>query len=1023
MSDGRRHSVDIPISKALVALRRVRSLRDPSTNPLSKFSSFADNLTWETDSCNVASARLLNGYREVGSHNHGFLGSQIFDLDGRREEFGSDPELHYSSRKHNAKPISSKRSDCVKDEGLGSTRAKMVEEPGHLRSSRNGLYGNKSSGERYTSNQCENSLDRTFIPPSSGHLEDVDSYSENTIESSRSQRIDSTTTKRKLKSGIPDKSPRVEREVGSSVGSPYPSVCDARMDGSSHSTSFYANEEVDVLDHYHPGCGITCCWSRTQRLRESNLPSDVEDHPLLSAGGETGLSGQQRSCKLIKREFAPYSDNPRSFCQKFRPRSFNELVGQHVVARSLLSAISKGRITSFYLFHGPRGTGKTSTSRLFAAALNCLSLEEHKPCGLCRECTLFFSGRSRDIKEVDPARTNRVDRVRSLLKTAVLPPISSRFKVFIVDECHLLQGEAWATVLNSLEDLPRHVVFVMITVDLEKLPRSAISRCQRYHFPKIKDAEIASKLERICVEECLDFDKVALDFIAAKSNGSLRDAEMMLDQLSLLGKRITISLAYELIGIVSDDELLDLLDLALSSDTSNTVRRARELMKTRVDPMQLISQLANLIMDILSGKCQAGTSEVGRKFFGRHTSEEDLHKLRSALKILSETEKQLRTSKNQTTWLTVALLQLSSVESPSLDSNDLRVCFQTTQEKDDGFCSTSSTGDMFKHSVSCFCGDNKSHNSEMHRNCKEKLEIIWKRATERCQSNTLRKFLQKEGKLTSLCINQGLAIAEVEFYHQDHISRAEKSWKLIANSLQLILGCNVEIRINLVTGASGTKNTKSKIPSFCLLSCSGRRRDTSNSTTEDGNDQLDNSASTSGRVIKREKVIETCSSDCGSQFSPICSHHKAATATIRNREGNALSTGTTRSLGSENDIQGSQLGAGFCKEEGSDREQDFAIQEPENQPSCFWFHRRLRSSEYQESCLKIQQHENFELSIPQKASSKTYFCANDPYILCSSSNTYGNSSMGEDSQIKDSRMSSKVHCWKVPKFPLRKVTA
>lgn len=256
---------------------------------------------------------------------------------------------------------------------------------------------------------------------------------------------------------------------------------------------------------------------------------------------ETASFGQ-RSWKLIANE------TPRSFSQKFRPKSFDELVGQNVVTKSLLNAISKGRITSLYIFHGPRGTGKTSASRIFAAALNCLSLEECKPCGLCRECVLFFSGRIRDVKEIDSVRINRAERIRSLIKNASIPPVSSRFKVFIIDECHLLHGETWATILNSLENFSQHSVFVMITPDLEKLPRSAVTRSQRYHFPKIKDADIATRLGNICVEEGIDFDLVALDFIAAKSNGSLRDAEMMLDQLSLLGKRITMSLAYELVS-------------------------------------------------------------------------------------------------------------------------------------------------------------------------------------------------------------------------------------------------------------------------------------------------------------------------------------------------------------------------------------------------------------------------------------------------------------------------------------------
>ncbi|EEF39046.1 replication factor C / DNA polymerase III gamma-tau subunit, putative [Ricinus communis] len=186
-------------------------------------------------------------------------------------------------------------------------------------------------------------------------------------------------------------------------------------------------------------------------------------------------------------------------------------------------------------------------------------------------------------------RINRVERIRALIKNAAIPPVSSRFKVFIVDECHLLQGETWATILNSLENLSQHVVFVTVTPHLDKLPRSVVTHSQKYHFPKIKDADIAVKLKNICIEEGIDFDQVALDFIAAKSNGSLRDAEMMLDQMSLLGKRITMSLAYELVRVVSDDELLDLLDLVLSSDTSNTVIRARELMRSRIDPIQIVS--------------------------------------------------------------------------------------------------------------------------------------------------------------------------------------------------------------------------------------------------------------------------------------------------------------------------------------------------------------------------------------------------------------------------------------------------
>jgi DNA polymerase III subunit gamma/tau len=235
---------------------------------------------------------------------------------------------------------------------------------------------------------------------------------------------------------------------------------------------------------------------------------------------------------------------------KFRPKSFGDLVGLDVVVRSLLNAISSGRITSFYLFHGPRGTGKTSASRIFGSALNCLSVEEQRPCGLCRECALFFSGRSKDVKVVDSVRINHTDQVKSLVKNACTPPVSSRFKVFIIDECQLLNEETWACLSNNLENISQHAVFVMITPDLDKLPQSAVSRAQKYYFPKVKDADIASRLETICAEEGLDYEQDALDLIAVKSCGSVRDAEIMLDQLSLLGKKIKISFVYELVSIV-----------------------------------------------------------------------------------------------------------------------------------------------------------------------------------------------------------------------------------------------------------------------------------------------------------------------------------------------------------------------------------------------------------------------------------------------------------------------------------------
>lgn len=542
--DGRRHSVDIPISKTLVALRRVRSLRDPSTNSMSKLSSLVDNLNWETNS-NGITLGFVNGSKDGGFDHNDALVSKDLGLFEQRVEHVSDCELYYGSRKHKSRLVSCENSGWAGFVPVGT----QVEGSNLCRSNQELVLENEPLSEKYCNR--EKGLDMMCRTPSNDCLEGAGSCNEPIERSPLVKRVDHTISKRKSRYR---KKVRPFRAAGgdvmSRIGSPRLSTSDGLVEGSSRSTSLYGNEDVDVVESNHSGCGISRCWSRTPRFRESDLPSDVEDQPLLLGEGDVPpISTHRRGWKFGNNEITPYGESPRSLSQKFRPKYFNELVGQNSVSRSLLSAISNGRISPFYLFHGPRGTGKTSASRIFAAALNCFSLDEKKPCGSCQECVLFFSGRSRDVKEVDSVKINRAERVRYLIKNAMLPPVSSRFKVFIVDDCHLLKGATWAFLLNNLEELSRHVVFVMITPDLDKLPRSAVSRCQRYHFPKIKEVDIVCRLGKLCSEEGLDYDSGALDFIATKSNGSLRDAEMLLEQLSLLGKRITISLAYELVSL------------------------------------------------------------------------------------------------------------------------------------------------------------------------------------------------------------------------------------------------------------------------------------------------------------------------------------------------------------------------------------------------------------------------------------------------------------------------------------------
>lgn len=358
------------------------------------------------------------------------------------------------------------------------------------------------------------------------------------------------------------------------------------------------------------------------------------------------------------KELALCDYKPRNLSQKYRPKAFEEVVGQHIVTQALSNAILRGKIAPVYLFQGSRGTGKTSAARIFAAALVCTSPEERRPCGVCRECISVTTGKCSEVREVDAASNNGIEKVKVLLEETISAPPLSRYKVFIIDECHVLTTETWNALLKILEEPPMNVVFILITTDPDRLPRTAVSRCQKFPFPKIKESEIVKRLQQLASLENFTIDPETLQLIASRSDGSLRDAETTLDQLSLLGQDINSSTVYELVGSASDERMLSLLDSALLADTVGTVRRARELVDSGVEPLSLMSRLATLITDILAGSFKFNESQR-KGFFKKQTlSEEKLEWLRMAMKTLSEAEKQLRVSNDRATWLTAALLQL-----------------------------------------------------------------------------------------------------------------------------------------------------------------------------------------------------------------------------------------------------------------------------------------------------------------------------------------------------------------------------
>ncbi|CAI9764520.1 unnamed protein product [Fraxinus pennsylvanica] len=546
-------------------------------------------------------------------------------------------------------------------------------------------------------------------------------------------------------------------------------------------------------------------------------------------------------------------ENLRSLSQKYRPIYFEEMIGQNIVIQSLQSAISRGRISPVYLFQGPRGTGKTSTARIFAAALTCLATEETKPCGVCSECADFISGKNGFLREVDGSNKKGIDEVKMLLRnlSVLRPSAVSQYKVFVVDECHLLPSTVWLAFLRFLEKpLPR-VIFILITADIDNVPRTILSRCQKLLFNKIRDGDIVTRLRKIAADENLEVESDALDLIASNAYGSLRDAETMLDQLSLLGKSITTSLVNELIGVVSDEKLLDLLELAMSSNTKETVKRARELMDSGVDPIVLMSQMATLIVDIIAGTYPNIDAKNNDSFFGgRSLSERELDRLKHALALLSEAEKHLRVSSERSTWFTATLLQLGSVPSPdrthsgssrrqsSRTTDDYAISFRETTAlncRSDSQLAHKKSGsptsflkaarsDVMSKEDPLLLTDAAGFNSNLNPNpnqsqlineeslkptsrCMDSnvLTDIWLQCIEKCHSKTLRQLLHSYGQLMSISEVKGGFIAYIAFVDNNIKTRAEGFLSSITNSFEIVLRRNVEVKIIMLPDSFGQK--------------------------------------------------------------------------------------------------------------------------------------------------------------------------------------------------------------------------
>jgi len=353
------------------------------------------------------------------------------------------------------------------------------------------------------------------------------------------------------------------------------------------------------------------------------------------------------------------------FARKYRPQRFEDLVGQDHIARALQNAIRTERVAHAYLFCGSRGVGKTTTARLLAKGLNCKEGPTPEPCCECESCRRIAVGEDMDVLEIDGASTRGIDAVRELRQNVRLIPAHSRFKVYYIDEVHMLTPEAFNALLKTLEEPPSHVKFIFSTTDPQRIPETVRSRCQRFDFRRVSDADMVERLQRICEQEGLEVEEGGLAAIARAARGSLRDSLGALDQVAALGETAALADVLTVLGAVDRTVLVEIVDALAAEDTAGALRAVHRVLFEGTDVEDFADQLCQHLRDVLvAGYCRADDPMLAGAFADAETLERQSKALTAdqltyMIQVLREARQRARRDTTGRLALELAVIKIS----------------------------------------------------------------------------------------------------------------------------------------------------------------------------------------------------------------------------------------------------------------------------------------------------------------------------------------------------------------------------